>query len=59
MTAPPRVTAQIVAQCQELFDDLDFGAARRWKASRANCRYGRTAPMGPSAQRAGRVSARS
>jgi benzoyl-CoA reductase subunit C len=26
-----RTTAQIVAQCQEIFDDLEFGHARRWK----------------------------
>ncbi len=29
----PSPTAPIVARCQELFDDLDFGAARRWKAA--------------------------
>jgi benzoyl-CoA reductase subunit C len=29
-----RTTAAIVARCQALFDDLDFGAARAWKAAR-------------------------
>jgi benzoyl-CoA reductase subunit C len=29
--AAPSATAPLVARCQELFDDLDFGAARRWK----------------------------
>jgi benzoyl-CoA reductase subunit C len=28
-----RSTAEIVAQCQELFDDLDFRSARAWKAA--------------------------
>ena len=27
-------TAPIIARCQELFDDLDFTAARRWKEAR-------------------------
>src|SRR5512143_1652363 len=31
MPASPKNTAAIVTRCQELFDDLDFGAARRWK----------------------------
>jgi benzoyl-CoA reductase subunit C len=26
---------EIVAQCQEIFDDLDFGKARQWKAAKA------------------------
>jgi benzoyl-CoA reductase subunit C len=30
-TATPSATSGLVARCQELFDDLDFGAARRWK----------------------------
>jgi benzoyl-CoA reductase subunit C len=29
--ATTRTTAQIVAQCQEIFDDLEFTQARRWK----------------------------
>jgi len=28
-----KATAAIVARCQELFDDLNFGAARAWKAA--------------------------
>ena len=34
-TAPPvhAATAPLVARCQELFDDLQFTAARRWKAA--------------------------
>jgi benzoyl-CoA reductase subunit C len=32
MTAPKTTTA-LVARCQALFDDLDFGAARAWKAA--------------------------
>jgi benzoyl-CoA reductase subunit C len=31
MAAPPRTTAEIVARCQELFDDLEFSSARAWK----------------------------
>jgi benzoyl-CoA reductase subunit C len=31
MAAGTRPTADIVARCQELFDDLDFTAARAWK----------------------------
>ncbi len=30
--ATTRPTAEIVARCQRLFDDLDFAAAREWKA---------------------------
>jgi benzoyl-CoA reductase subunit C len=30
-----RTTAAIVARCQALFDDLQFGAAREWKAAKA------------------------
>jgi benzoyl-CoA reductase subunit C len=30
-----RTTAQILAQCQEIFDDLDFTQARRWKEAAA------------------------
>jgi benzoyl-CoA reductase subunit C len=29
----PKTTAALVARCQALFDDLDFGAARAWKAA--------------------------
>jgi len=29
------VTAEIVARCQEVFEDLNFTAARQWKASKA------------------------
>ncbi len=31
MPASPKTTAAIVARCQELFDDLDFTCARKWK----------------------------
>jgi benzoyl-CoA reductase subunit C len=35
-TAPsPGPTADIVARCQDLFDDLEFKSARRWKEARA------------------------
>ena len=30
-----RTTAAIVARCQALFDDLQFGTARQWKAAKA------------------------
>ncbi len=30
-----RTVREIVGQCQEIFDDLDFGAARAWKAAKA------------------------
>ncbi|MBI5068032.1 MAG: benzoyl-CoA reductase subunit C [Deltaproteobacteria bacterium] len=33
MTVTNRGTAQITAWCQELFDDLDFTVARKWKAA--------------------------
>ena len=33
-----RTTAQIVAQCQEIFDDLEFTHARRWKEAAAGRR---------------------
>ena len=33
MSTTHRPVAAVVAQCQELFDDLDFGVARRWKAA--------------------------
>jgi benzoyl-CoA reductase subunit C len=33
MTQTPSSTSAIVARCQELFDDLDFGASRAWKAA--------------------------
>jgi len=33
-----RTTAQIVAQCQEIFDDLEFTDARRWKEAGAGRR---------------------
>jgi benzoyl-CoA reductase subunit C len=31
MAAPPHATAEIVARCQELFDDLEFSSAKAWK----------------------------
>jgi benzoyl-CoA reductase subunit C len=31
--AAQRSTAEILAQCQQLFDDVDFGSARAWKAA--------------------------
>jgi benzoyl-CoA reductase subunit C len=34
MTEPTGATQAIVARCQALFDDLQFTAARRWKAAR-------------------------
>jgi benzoyl-CoA reductase subunit C len=36
--ASTRTTAQIVAQCQEIFDDLEFSHARRWKEAVAGRR---------------------
>jgi len=36
--ASSRTTAQIVAQCQEIFDDLEFTHARRWKEAVAGRR---------------------
>src|SRR5512136_842728 len=33
MTEKKTTTAAVVARCQALFDDLDFGAARAWKAA--------------------------
>jgi len=36
--ASTRTTAQIVAQCQEIFDDLEFTHARRWKEAAAGRR---------------------
>jgi len=35
MANPRRTTAALVERCQALFDDLDFRAAREWKAARA------------------------
>lgn len=33
MTGPSKTTAELVARCQALFDDLRFTAAREWKAA--------------------------
>jgi benzoyl-CoA reductase subunit C len=33
MIEPTNTTAAIVARCKELFDDLQFGSARAWKAA--------------------------